>query len=566
MNRSNLENLLLMYNLIGIVDFPTRINHTSASAIDSIFIDTSGFEVYSVIPFSNDLSDHDAQILTIKIPVQMQSNMLKIIRIVDKHTILDFIYKLSNESWDSVFNNNDVNLMFNSFLNTYLRICYSSFPPIRNKSRNHKNNWITLGIKTSCKRKRELFLLIRNGNNPALIQYYKAYCKILVHVIKEAKRMTFNKRILKSNNNSKTTWNIINELLGKQHFIRDVQKLTIEGNHLTNQHDIADAFNKYFSSIIDKTNSNSLENMRHENLSTYSYVDQCVGDSFPPMVFKSFSTQEIISIIRSLKTKNSFGYDEISTKLLKISASYVCSPLPYVCNKSISTGIFPGRLKYSIIKPLYKKGDKTDPSNYRPISMLTSFSKVLEKTLHNRLIEYLNNNNILNAQQFGFRKRLATEDAIFKLTQEILNALNSKARVGSIFFYLAKAFDSVNHSLLIKKLPHYGITGKSKLLIESYLVNRFQRVQLDSSILNSKTASMWTKVKHGVPQGSVLGQLLFFLYIHDLPNAMLHNATPILFADDTNILITGQNVLKFHDDLNTTFGQISTLFQVTHFP
>jgi len=122
------------------------------------------------------------------------------------------------------------------------------------------------------------------------------------------------------------------------------------------------------------------------------------------MEFKSFSTKEITSIIKSLKTKNSFGYDEISTKLLKISVTYISSPLTYICNKSISTGIFPEQLKYSIIKPLYKKGDKTDPSNYRLISLLTSFSKVLEKALCNRQIEYLNKNNILNAQQFGFRK------------------------------------------------------------------------------------------------------------------------------------------------------------------
>jgi hypothetical protein len=194
--------------------------------------------------------------------------------------------------------------------------------------------------------------------------------------------------------------------------------------------------------------------------------------------------------------------------------------------------------------------------------MLTSFSKVLEKALYKRLIEHLNNNNILNAQQFGFRKGLATEDAIFRLTHEILNALNSKVMVGSIFFDLAKAFDSVNHSLLIKRLPHYGIDDKSKLLIESYLANRFQRVQLDSSTVNLKTASTWAKVKRGVPQGLVLGPLLFLLYINDLPNAISHNATPILFADDTSILITGQNVHKFQDDLNTSIGQISKWFQV----
>jgi len=147
--------------------------------------------------------------------------------------------------------------------------------------------------------------------------------------------------------------------------------------------------------------------------------------------------------------------------LLKISASYISSPLTYICNRAISTGIFPDRLKYSIIKPMYKKGDKSDPSNYRPISMLTSFSKVLEKALYRRLIEHIDNNNILNEQQFGFRKRLSTEDAIFKLTHEALNALNNRTMVDSIFCDLEKAFDSVNHSLLIKKTFLLRYKGQS---------------------------------------------------------------------------------------------------------
>jgi hypothetical protein len=186
--------------------------------------------------------------------------------------------------------------------------------------------------------------------------------------------------------------------------------------------------------------------------------------------------------------------------LLKISTNYICSPITHICKKTISSGIFPERLKYSIIKLLYKKGDKTDPSNYRPISLLTSFSKVLGKALYNRLSEYINNNNLLIGEQFGFRKGFATEDAIFKLTHEVLNALNNGTKVCGIFCDLENAFDPVNHSLLIKKLPYYGIMGKSISLLESYLTNRYQRVQIHNSTLNTKFVSGWTKVKHGVSQ------------------------------------------------------------------
>jgi hypothetical protein len=149
-----------------------------------------------------------------------------------------------------------------------------------------------------------------------------------MNVIKEAKRITCNKRILKSNTKSKTIWNIINELLGKQQSTNNTQKLTIEGSHLTNQHDIAIAFNKYFSSIIDKINSNNLDNMRQkDSSSTYSYLEQYNGNHYSSMVSISFSTKKIISIIKSLKTKNSSGYDGIITELLKISASCICSAL-----------------------------------------------------------------------------------------------------------------------------------------------------------------------------------------------------------------------------------------------
>jgi retron-type reverse transcriptase len=201
-------------------------------------------------------------------------------------------------------------------------------------------------------------------------------------------------------------------------------------------------------------------------------------------------------------------------------------------------------MKYSIIKPIHKKGDKMNPTNYRPISLLTTFSKVFEKALYIRLIGHFNTHQLLVDNQFGFRKGIAIEDAIYKLINKILNASNNKRVAGSSICDLEKAFDSVNHDILISKLKYYGIKGKTKSLLESCLQNRYQRFQITNTYLNSNSVSKWTKIKCGVPRGSILGSLLFLIYINDLPKAIKHKALPILFADDTSILLRSPNNIQ----------------------
>jgi len=271
---------------MGTVNFPTRINQTTATAIDNIIIDITQFDYFSVKPFTNDLSDHDAQILTIQTPVHMQSESVKFVRKIDKDTITDFIYKLSTESWAGIFNNNDIDLMYNSFLNTYLRIFHSSFPYKQIKRRTNKYSWLTPRIKTSCKCKRELFLLFSGGNNPALKQYYKLYCTILAKVIKQAKRKTFSDRILKSNYKAKTTWSIVNELIGKQQITHEIQKLDIESNYITNQHDIAEALNKYFATITE-TLKPRIGDKNQKNQYTYNHPKNTLVILLLPWFFTS---------------------------------------------------------------------------------------------------------------------------------------------------------------------------------------------------------------------------------------------------------------------------------------
>jgi len=210
--------------LTSIINFLTRIQNTSATAIGNIFIDVSQFEGYTITLIINGVSDHDAQLLTISTDYSyIPTHRSKTVRKFCKYTVSDFIDKLSCESWDSIFNNEDVNAMFNSFLNIYLRIFYSSFPLKKVTNHNYNdNNWITLGIKTSCRHKTELYLTSRNGNDEKLKRHYQAYCKILLKAIKEANKLYYDTKIQKSNNKCKTTWEIIKKLTNNHYSHTDI--------------------------------------------------------------------------------------------------------------------------------------------------------------------------------------------------------------------------------------------------------------------------------------------------------------------------------------------------------
>jgi hypothetical protein len=254
---------------------------------------------------------------------------------------------------------------------------------------------------------------------------------------------------------------------------------------------------------------------------------------YPNIKCKPTLTKETENIIKSLKTKDSHGYVKISTKLLKISCPFISSPLV----KLSLLVVFPDRLKFSVIKS-YKKGNKNNVSNYRPISLLTSFSKGFEKVMQSRLLKHLNKYNILSMEQYGFRTKLTTDKATYTLNNEVLKALNNKLIVGGIFCDLDKAFDCVNHDILLSKLEFYGISGRENVLYKSYLNDRLsinQIVLIYNKNHSYSTLSNWAKIKHCVPQGSILGSLLFLLYINNLPKIINNKSLPILFADDTSI-------------------------------
>jgi len=337
--------------------------------------------------------------------------------------------------------------------------------------------------------------------------------------------------------------------------------MEIEGKLTTHRQTIAEKFNNYYNNyyisvadnIINKNQTkNAIDNSNKKD--PLSYLYSAFQQSFASIKLKNTTTGEIEKIIKKLKHKNSCGYDKVTTKILKTVSPFIVSPLTHICNRMLTTGTFPDRLKYSEIKPVYKKGDKTQITNYRPISLLPVFSKIFEKVLYKRLYNHLSSNNILVKEQFGFRCNTSTEMAIYTLINNILLFLNTKTLVGGLFYDLQKAFDCVNYEILLSKMKFYGITGVASKLMESYVRNRYQRVVINDYF------STWKKVQHGVPQGSVLGPLLFLIYINDLSKSISDKSIPILFADDTSFIITNYDDSEFRHKVNEVFNKINKWF------
>ena len=248
------------------------------------------------------------------------------------------------------------------------------------------------------------------------------------------------------------------------------------------------------------------------------------------------------------------GIDNISGKIFKAVYEKIIHKLTYFVNLCLETGQFPSNLKIAIVKPIFKTGDKRYMSNYRPISILPYISKILEKIIYDRIINHLNFNNILCPNQFGFRKGLSTYMPLLLVQEKVTKAFENNKIVCGIYLDLKKAFDTVDHNILISKLSAYGMLGTFLNIIISYLSNRTQCV----AYLNS--VSGLCSLNIGVPQGSILGPLLFLLYINDFPN-ICKKSSCILYADDTAIFFEADNASALQTSLNMELPRICKWFK-----
>ena len=421
------------------------------------------------------------------------------------------------------------------------------------------NPWITGAIITSVQTKIYFYKEWKktcDENNPLgsleFYERYKEYRKVLRQSIKNAKKLYYSKRFNIAAGNIKKTWKLINELRGKSK-ANIKASFIIDGNMVTDRREIADGFNTFFSSIAEKMNAKvASSTLSHVNSSDENNFRKFLSSPKIPKIRDSIflshcDETELIDIMKEFDNNKA---SDININVLKSISKLIVGHLVNFFNKFLDIGIFPTILKSGMITPIFKKGDSRYFDNYRPVSTLPVFGKILEKLMYNRLYSFLSSKNIIFRNQFGFRKKHSTSHAVNYSVDKVITEIEKKKHVIGIFIDLSKAFDTIEHGILLDKLEHYGIRGKLHTLIKSYISCRTQQTK----ILGMSSDKCF--VKYGVPQGSVLGPLLFLIYINDIVSSTTLGEF-ILFADDTNIFIVDENEKTAYEKANKVLAGVN---------
>ena len=530
--KQKLQRFARINDLEQLIGAPTRVCSQSSTAIDLVFVNNNHRVVESgVIPST--ISDHHIVYCTIKSGVPKAAPKTIEYRSYRTYDKKSFVRDLKAINWDILEESDDINSAVENWDRLFSDVANFHAPIKKARIKGIQAPWMTSELRSAMRDRDYHHRKAVKTNSERQWSLYKKAKAFVNKQLKKCKADYYIDLINKNKGNSSSLWKTLNDITQRKSN-SSVSCIEAESVSYTNTKSIAEVLNNHFSSIgtrlADKIKSNldyawqsCLTCPDNPTLNKERFVFHPVEESF---VYKHLSC---------LKTNKAIGLDKISARLLKDSASVLAPVLTSLFNRSLLSSTFPCIWKSGKVSALFKSGDRCDPNNYRPITILPTVSKILEKAVHSQVYNYLLETKFLTPRQFGFRPKLSTEVALVNFTDLVLQNMDKTLVTGAVFLDLSKAFDTVDHSILFRKLSKSGLSDIVVDWLRSYLSQRNQVTVIGSAVSTAKPVSV------GVPQGSVLGPLLFLIYVNDMPSC-IKSCEVSLYADDTNYLLTEREV------------------------
>ena len=536
------HNLIELFDLTQFVSKPTRVTESSSTIIDHIYSTNPENIIESFVP-SLSISDHFPICFTRKINNKIQktehiTTRYRSFKNFNEDSFrADLASDLNNFTVDQPDINKDISVWYN-IIQKHLDQ-HAPYKTSRVKTKKLPE-WYNQEI-ALARRKRD------NFKQRKLWADYKVFRNKTKDLIRKAKRNHFSDTVTKSKD-TKTIWQHFRKVNNKNTSSNSglPEEIIFDNKRYTKSEDIAAKLNQYFSSISEIFKDTDSEQLDTDFNKLKHFVDSKVPNN---TYFKIpvITSEQVCRIISTLDSSKAIGLDGIGPRIIKLIDHLLSPSIAALINKSILTGRFPDQFKLAKVFPIHKTGSKSDPANYRPISILPTISKIFERHVNKHLMAYLNKYGLIHETQSGFRQKHSCQTALVKLVDQWMSCIDKGDIIGSLFLDFRKAFDLVNHNILIKKLSVYKIRSSSLQWFTSYLESRQQTID------SGQGMSIRSLIRSGVPQGSILGPILFLLFINDLP-LLLKHCQADFFADDATAHTSNQDIETINTELQSDFS------------